>query len=483
MDRHSENPPSPDGPWPRALAVAAAIALTSACGGQTTRTVASTPGPPVVSLVETCTRGYVAHGDYTPRLVWETRCEAAWQIDGRGAPVADRSYNDRNPPIAIAASGKHRSLARTSDGTTWWVVWYAPTADAIDAGLTLTTAGGPPDLEALGGLSRQAAALYASPHGAPPEAWTLIATEGDPATADALIATITLPSTDPRFDPLDAGWLRAARNLGPTDRARLIAALRANVLGPTDVPALTRLLGLDERGASEDAEVRAAVWRRAADLSPDDPLHARLLKSLLAGDGFGAQPEAAALACELANSGRPLPLGVTEGVLAAATHATTACPALDAAWFDATHTWPNDGRASCHDVSTLFLGDKACEAELAALPVQVPVRGGVSDIDASGAACGLLHPADVAWFFAAKLGWDPTRSPLDRATYAVVEGPTPCAKTPAGQPCACDVDRATLLDATCVAAGRSFQQPPGCLITIDPENRSLKVTADPATAP
>lgn len=448
-------------PMLRAVTPAMLFALPLACvRGPTETSVVKAVGSLDAELIARCEERFETWGDAAIHYGWVEHCTGWWAIAGQPSPIpVDMPrQSDGMRPIAALSSEAHRSVATTTDGQTWWVHYVGPKAGWLSGEDLFRLPAGATDLEAYGGIAGQAKARYAEVGYGPRrrQMLALVAElEGEAALVDVLIATFD-QSPDGSSDDV---WLEAAQGLRPPARQTVEQALRASVLGPTrTLPALARLIGLDERAAAADPEIAPLAWTMARQALADNaplripdihaekdtpvPLAGRLLTTLLGGDAFGAHPEASPIACGLLQAD---PLALSGSLLAAALSATTrgeACP-LDQTWLDTTQRG-QPGSEPAHiclvlpPVSDTHAEGPACRARLDAITRQIPVEGGVGDVTRDPCIRWdgqPLHPAASAWYYAASHGLDASTSRFDRLTYTHVTGAVACEGAPPGARC------------------------------------------------
>lgn len=371
-----------------------------------------------------CATERALQGDVLPHLVTHEVCHGTWQVEGWSHQPSLPSFDGKRLGlyVAIDADTARHLVAATRDRRQW-EVWFvdAKTGASTDAvplerddgaSLGLATI----DLDALVAdtFVRKAATFRGF--------WR--EREGD-AALEALFARGAT-----RDDDTPAEWVGAVRKLPPDAVERVTALVREEVRARPTLASVFHLLALDERGPASDSALRASVWAVASaaarETESGEPVTAdsfaaanrrrqrqlALFRTLLAGDGFGVQPEAGALACALVTARERLPHVVLG--LARAAERGEPCAAADAAWFDKTQD-----SLACIELDDVPVEGFAslCDPTWRGLKQTMPVTDGVTHGTTYPSTCLKAGFGVQVWSLRRELGFGGRSSRLDRLTY------------------------------------------------------------------
>lgn len=359
-----------------------------------------------------------------PRLVTREVCQGAWQVEAWSHQPLLPSFDGKRTGMYVAIDvDPVRHLVAATRDRRQWDVWFVDgktgaSAEAVplerDSGTPLGLA--TIDLDALlaDTFVRKAATFRGF--------WRQ--REGD-AALEALFARGAT-----RDDDLPAEWVRAVRELPPEAVERVTALVRDEVRARPSLASVFHLLALDERGPANDPALRASVWAIASAAAREEvtgePVTAEslgvsnrrrqrqlaLVRTLLAGEGFGTHPEAGALACALVAARERLPHVVLG--LARAAERGERCAAADAAWFDKTQD-----SLACIELDGVPVDGFAgvCDATWRGLKQTMPVADGVTNGTSYPSTCLKAGFGVQVWSLRRELGFGARTSRLDRLTY------------------------------------------------------------------
>ncbi|MBM4776893.1 MAG: hypothetical protein GQE15_04245 [Archangiaceae bacterium] len=398
--------------------------LASGCSCSTAQTRLVSPDGKATLTIR-CATERALQGDVLPHLVTHEVCRGAWQVEGWAHQPSFPSFDGKRTGMYVAIDvdpGRHL-VAATRDRRQWDVWFVDGKTGAYTEAVPLERDEGTPLGLAAVDLDSLVADTFVRKTATFRGFWRL--REGD-AAVEALYARGAA-----RDDDLPAAWVGAVRELPPEAVERVTALVREEVRTRPTLASVFHLLALDERGPANDPSLRASVWAvamaaarekavTAGQVTPESLAASNvrrqrqlaLMRTLLAGDGFGAQPEAGALACALVEAGERLPHVVLG--LARAAERGERCAAADAAWFDKTQD-----SLSCIDLDDVPVDGFAgvCDATWRGLKLTMPVADGVTRGTTYPSSCLKAEFGVQVWSLKRELGFGDRPSRLDRLAY------------------------------------------------------------------